>query len=116
MPAGGGDEEGMRGTRERGVRARGGTAASGGGRGETGGGEKTVGGGRKETVGRGCPRGGAGVEGAGVAARQVAGGIPAVPTEGGGHRRPGAMPRLPVKEDGVYSGVSGLFSLLFIFC
>ena len=30
-------------------------------------------------------------------------------TEGGRYRRPGAMPRLPVEEDGVYSGVSDLF-------
>ena len=28
------------------------------------------------------------------------------PTEGGGHGRPGAMPWLLVKEDGMYSGVS----------
>ena len=51
---------------------RGGAAVSGRGRGEMGGREKAARGGRKEMVG-----------GAGVAARQVAGGIPAVPTEGG---------------------------------
>ena len=55
---------------------------SGRGRGETGGGEEAAGGGRKETVGGGCPRGRAGVEGAGVVARRVAGGILVVPTEG----------------------------------
>ena len=53
------------------------------GRGEMGGREKAAGGGRKETVGRGHPRGRVGAEGAGVATGQVAGGVPAVPTEGG---------------------------------
>ena len=80
--------------------------------------EETMGGGREETAGRGHPRGGAGAEGAGVAIRQVTGGIPAVPmeggeTEGGGHGRLVAMPWLPVKEDGKYSGVS--FFLYFNF-
>ena len=65
--------------------------------------EKTTGG-REETASGGHPRGRAGTEGAGVATRQVAGGVPAVPMErgkmeGGRHRRPGAMPWLPVKED-----------------
>ena len=68
--------------------------------------EKAMGGGRKETAGGGCPRGGVGAEGAGVAIRRVAGGIMAAPmeggeTEGGGHGRPGAMPWLPVEENGV---------------
>ena len=68
------------------------------------GGEKATGGGRKEMAGGGCPRGGVGAEGAGVATGQVVGGVPVAPTEGGkaeggGHRRPGAMPWLPVKED-----------------
>ena len=35
-------------------------------------------------------------------------------TEGGGHRRPGAMPWLPVKEDGMYLGVS-LFLYYYFF-
>ena len=34
--------------------------------------------------------------------------------EGGGHGRPGALPRLPVGEDGVYLGVSD-FPLLLLF-
>ena len=65
-------------------------------------------------MGGGCPRGRAGVKGAGVVARQVAGGVPVAPTEGGeteggGHGRPGALPRLPVEEDGMYTGVSKFF-------
>ena len=67
MSAGGGDEEGTGGTRERGVQVGGGTAASSRGRGEMRGREETTGGGREETAGRGCPQGGAGVKGAGVA-------------------------------------------------
>ena len=35
--------------------------------------------------------------------------------EGGRHGRPGAMPRLPVEKDGVYSGVSGFSLLLYFF-
>ena len=66
MPAGGGDEEGTRCMGERGARAGGGATVSGGGRGETRGGEIAMGGGRKEMVGGGCPRGRAGVKGAGV--------------------------------------------------
>ena len=78
------------------------------------GGEKAMGGGRKETAGR------AGVKGAGVATGRVAGGVPAVPTEGGemeggGHGRPGALPRLLVKEDGVYLGVSDFFLYYYYF-
>ena len=69
MPAGGRNEEGMGGTRERGVRVGGGITASGGGRGEMRGREKATGGGRKETAGGGHPRGGAGAERAGVAIR-----------------------------------------------
>ena len=104
MPAGGRNEEGTGGTGERGVRVGGGVAVSGGGRGEMRGREETTGGGREEMASRGCPRGGAGTEGAGVATRRVTGGVLAVPTEegkaeGGGHRRLGAMPWLPVKED-----------------
>ena len=49
MPAGGGDEEGMR--------AGGSIAASGGRRREMRGREETTGGRREETVGRGHPRG-----------------------------------------------------------
>ena len=38
-------------------------------------------------------------------------------TEGGGHGRPGAMPRLPVKEDGVHMGVSkNLLYYYYFFC
>ena len=65
-PAGGRDEEGTGGMRERGVRVGGGITTSSGGRGETGGGEKAAGGGRKETAGRGHPQGRAGVKGEGV--------------------------------------------------
>ena len=36
-------------------------------------------------------------------------------TEGGGYRRPGAMPRLLVEEDGVHSGVSDFFFIIIIF-
>ena len=36
-------------------------------------------------------------------------------TEGGGHRRLGAMPWLPVKEGGMHMGVSKFFSLLLLF-
>ena len=99
----------------------GGTAASGRGRGEMRGAKETTGGGREETVGGGHPRGGAGAEGAGVVARRVTGGIPAVPmeggeAEGGRYGRLGAMPRLLVEEDGVHSGVSVFFFLLlFLF-
>ena len=82
--------------------------------------EKTTGGGRKETAGGGHLRGRVGAEGAGVAARQVAGGIPVAPTEGGEaeggqYGRPGAMPRLPVEEDGVHSGVSSFFFFFFLY-
>ena len=66
MPAGGRNEEGMGGMRERGARAGGGVIVSGGGRGEMRGREKAMGGGREETVSGGCHRGGAGTEGAGV--------------------------------------------------
>ena len=57
-----------------------------------------MGGGRKETAGRCRPRGRVGVEGAGVAARRAAGGVPVAPMEGGemeggGHRRLGAASR-----------------------
>ena len=119
MPAGGGDEEGTRGMGERRARAGGGAVVSSGGRGETRGGEETTGGGREEMAGRGCPRGGMGTEGAGVAARQVAGGVPVAPmeggeTEGGRHGRAGAMPRLPVEEDGIYLGVSTLYYYFFL--
>ena len=55
MPAGGRDEEGTGGTRERGVRVGGGITMSGVGRGEMGGREKTAGGRRKEMVGGGRP-------------------------------------------------------------
>ena len=103
MPAGGRDEEGMGGMRERGAQAGGGIIASGGGRGEMRGREKAMGGRREETVSGGHPRGGAGTEGAGVATGQVAGGVPAVPMEGGKmeggrHGRPWALPWLLVKE------------------
>ena len=37
-------------------------------------------------------------------------------TEGGGHGRLGALPRLPVEEDGVYSGVSSFFIIIILFC
>ena len=98
----------------------GGAVASGRGRGEMRGGEETMGGGREETAGRGHPRGGAGVKGAGVATGQVTGGVLAVPmeggeTEGGGHGRPGALPRLLVKEDGMHSGVSSFFFIIIFF-
>ena len=98
----------------------GGFTTSGRGRGETGGREKAAGVGRKETAGRGHPRGRVGAEGAGVATGRVTGGVLVVPTEGGeteggGHGRPGAMPRLLVKEDGVHSGVSDFFFII-IFC
>ena len=65
MPAGGRNEEGTGGMRERGAQVGGGVIASGGGRGETRGGEKATGG-REETASGGHPRGGAGTEGAGV--------------------------------------------------
>ena len=78
------------------------------------GGEKATGGGRKETAGGGCPRGRAGAEGAGVVTGRVTGGVLAAPMEGGGHGRLGAMPWLPVKEDGMYSGVS-LFLYYYYF-
>ena len=114
MPAGGGDEEGTRGMGERGARAGGGAVASGGGRGETRGGEETTGGGREEMASGGHPRGRVGTEGAGVATGQVVGGVPVAPTEGGkaeggGYGRPGAMPWLPVKEEGMHMGVSKFF-------
>ena len=60
----------------------GGAVVSGGGRGETRGREETMGGGREEMAGRGRPQGRTGTEGAGVAARQVAGGVLAAPMEG----------------------------------
>ena len=99
----------------------GGIIVSGGGRGETRGGEKAMGGGREETVSGGHPRGGAGTEGAGVVTGQVAGGVPAVPTEGGKTeggrlRRLGAMPWLPVKEGGMCSRVGNFFFLKKKFC
>ena len=81
--------------------------------------EKAMGGGRKELAGGGHPRGGVGAEGAGVAARRVAGGILAAPTEGretegGQYGRPGAMPWLPVKENRLCSGVSGFLFFLIL--
>ena len=36
------------------------------------------------------------------------------PTEGGGHGKPGAMPWLLVKEGGMHTGVSKIFSLLLL--
>ena len=119
--AGGGDEESMGGTGEGGARERGGPAMGSRGRGEAGGGEDTTGGGGEKMVSRGHPSSREGIQGTGVADRQVIGGVLAVPTEGGeadggGHGRPGALPRLPVKENRLHMGVSKNLSLLLFFC
>ena len=93
---------------------------SSGGRREMRGREETTRAGREETASRGCPRGRAGTEGAGVVTGRVAEGVLAAPTEGGkveggGHGRLGAMPWLLVKEDGMYSVISNFFFFLFFF-
>ena len=67
-------------------------------RGEARGRKKMTGGGGEMMAGR------EGVQGTGVVDRRIAGGIPAVPMEGGeaegrGCRRLGALPWLPVKEN-----------------